>query len=159
MLRAGTWTLPSWSDGCRLNLTSRERALTVHVRNCPLPSFDSCTAQGLLDMLDRDHDGRVAQDEFVRVFSRLKHIEDMTVNLLLQDLHWDEVAEADAKKNKASSEAGAGAARPGSTSSSTSAAADVVARRDIVAPAKVQHRTHSAGKTASPPDTAIAVAS
>jgi len=60
---------------------------------CSEPYFKArnvgASPQALVDVLDKDKDGKVTQEEFVRVFSRLKDIEQMTSQLLLNANHWD----------------------------------------------------------------------
>jgi len=74
--------------------------------------------QALLDVLDKDKDGKVSGEEFVRVFSRLKDIEQMTSQLLLNANNWHESEPAGgspkpktfvAGSPRASRKAGAGA--------------------------------------------------
>jgi len=68
------------------------------IQNEPYFSQHMCqtSAESLLSTLDRDCDGRVCQEEFVRVFSRLKHVDQMTERLLLHQLRWDELPADDA---------------------------------------------------------------
>jgi hypothetical protein len=67
----------------------------------------------------------------VRVFSRLKNVEDMTVNLLVHDLHWDELPDEESNSKSRSKPTGSGAGVGASGSASVSGAVPAASLRDF----------------------------